>query len=173
MIRIVNISKMKELAGRLEAVGASITKDDQDAMLFCSLPESYNGLITALESHADDLTLEFVTARLLHAERKRKENLSSLDAGEKFLFSKNDRGNQKNFRNKKKGKCHNCGIPGHWARECRKPKQDKSKKGKERNEGSSCNGSTEHASFWSSESQNQKDLIWYVDSGASQHMSYD
>ena len=168
-----HINKMKNLAGRLEAVGASITEDDQVATLLCSLPESYNGLITALESRADDLTLEFVIARLLHEERKRKENLSAPDAGEKALFSKNDRGNQKNFRNKKKGKCHNCGIPGHWARECRKPKRDKSKEGKEKSEGSSYNASTEHASFWSSESQNQKDLTWYVDSGASQHMSYD
>ena len=80
-----HINKMKELASQLEAVGASITEDDQVATLLCSLPESYNGLITALESRADNLTLEFVTARLLHEEHKRKESLSTQDAGEKAI----------------------------------------------------------------------------------------
>ena len=37
------INKMKKLASQLEAVGASITEDDQAATLLCSLPESYNG----------------------------------------------------------------------------------------------------------------------------------
>ncbi len=68
-------------------MGASITEDDQVATLLCSLPESYNGLITALESRADNLTLEFVTARLLYEEHKRKESLSTQDAGEKALLS--------------------------------------------------------------------------------------
>ena len=45
-----HINKMKELASQLEAVGASITEDDQVATLLCGLRESYNGLITALES---------------------------------------------------------------------------------------------------------------------------
>ena len=168
-----HINKMKELASQLEAVGASITEDDQVATLLCSLPESYNGLITALESRADNLTLEFVTARLLHEEHKRKESLSTQDAGEKALLSKHDRTNQRGFKPKRKGKCHNCGIPGHWARECRKPKKEKPKENKEKQDGASYNASTEHASFWSSERVNQKDLTWYIDSGASQHMSYD
>ena len=28
-------------------------------------------------------------------------------------------------RQQHKGKCHNCGKPGHWAKECRSPKKDK------------------------------------------------
>ena len=168
-----HINKMKELASQLEAVGASITEDDQVATLLCSLPESYNSLITALESRADDLTLEFVTARLLHEEHKRKETSSTSDTGEKALLSKHDRTNQKSFKPKRKGKCHNCGIPRHWARECRKPKKEKPKEGKEKQDGASYHASTEHASFYSSKRVNQKDLTWYIDSGASQHMSYD
>ena len=168
-----HINKMKELASQLEAVGVSITEDDQVATLLCSLPESYNGLITALESRADDLTLEFVTARLLYEEHKRKENSLTSDAGEKALLFKHDRTNQKSFKPKRKSKCHNCGIPGHWARECRKPKKEKPKEGKEKQDGASYHASTEHASFYSSKPVNQKDLTWYIDSGASQHMSYD
>ena len=28
-------------------------------------------------------------------------------------------------RRRRKGKCHNCGKPGHWAKECRSLKKDK------------------------------------------------
>ena len=127
-----HINKMKELVSQLEAVGASITEDDQVATLLCSLPESYTSLITALESRADNLTLEFVTARLLHEEHKRKENSLTSHTGVKVLLSKHDRTNQKSFKPKRKGKCHNCGIPGHWARACRKPKKEKPKEGKKK-----------------------------------------
>ena len=125
--------KMKELASQLEAVGESITEDDHVATLLCSLPESYNGLITALESRVDDLTLEFVTARLFHEEQEQTVSLLTPDAGEKALLSKNEQTTQRNWKPKRKGKCHNCGI--HWARECRKPKKEKSQEGKEKQRG--------------------------------------
>ena len=129
-----HINKMKELASQLEAVGASITEDDQVATLLCSLPESYNGLMTALESRADDLKLEFVTARLLHEEHKRKQNLFRPDAGAKALLSKHDQPNQRSLKPKRKVKCHNCGIPGHRGRKYvvnpRKKNQRKTKRNK-------------------------------------------
>ncbi|CAB3993668.1 gag-pol poly [Paramuricea clavata] len=169
-----HINKMKELAGQLEAVGALITEEDQVATLLCSLPDSYDSLITALESRADDLSLEFVTARLLHEEHKRKETIPTSDCGEKALLStKYDQVNPRNPKPKRKGKCHNCGIPGHWARECRKPKRGRSGEVKGKKDGSSYSATTEHASFWSSKHVNCTDSTWYIDSGASQHMSYD
>ena len=86
-------------------MGASVTEDDQVANLLCSLLESYNGLITALESRADGLTLEFVTARLIHEEHGQKQSLFTLDGGEKALFSQYDRMNDKNLKLKRKGTC--------------------------------------------------------------------
>ena len=51
---------------------------------------------------------------------------------------------------------------GHWARECRKPKGEKPKEGKEKQDGASYNASTEHVSFYSSKRVNQKDLTCMV-----------
>ena len=73
-----HINKMRNLAEQLASVGAQVSKDDQVAKLLCSLPESYNNLIVALESRADDLTIEFVIARLLHEERRRCKFLLTL-----------------------------------------------------------------------------------------------
>ena len=85
---------------------------------------------------------------------------------------------------KPKRNYRNCGLPGHWARKCRKPKNVKKWKEKNtRNERKECKENqdealdnqryTEHPLLWSSGRVNQMDLTWYIDSGASQHMSYD
>ncbi|PSE80611.1 hypothetical protein C7G70_19190, partial [Acinetobacter baumannii] len=61
-----HINKIKTLAEQLDAVGAPVSEDDLVITLLASLNESYQFLITALESRADSLTSDLVTARLLH-----------------------------------------------------------------------------------------------------------
>ncbi|GMF42751.1 unnamed protein product [Phytophthora lilii] len=60
------INKIKTLAEQLDAVNAPVSEDDLVITLLASLSESYQFLSTALESRADSLTWELVTARLLH-----------------------------------------------------------------------------------------------------------
>ena len=67
-----HINLVRDLADQLDAIGASVTDEDMAMTLLCSLPESYDYLIVALESRADDLSFDFVSTRLL-AEEKRKE----------------------------------------------------------------------------------------------------
>ena len=61
-----HINKVKTLVGQLDAVGAPVSEDDLVITLLGSLSESYQFLITALESKFDSLTWELETSRLLY-----------------------------------------------------------------------------------------------------------
>ncbi|KAG3045812.1 hypothetical protein PI124_g23574 [Phytophthora idaei] len=109
-----HINKVKTLAEQLDAVGAPVSEDDLVIMLLARLSESYQFLITALESRAASLTWELVTARLLHEDMKRKEQGGGAD-GQAFMTSDNKR---KGRQAQKASACHYCGEQGHWIAKC-------------------------------------------------------
>ena len=58
---LAHINKLKTLTEQLDAVGAPVSEDNLVIKLLCSLSESYQFLITALESRSDTLTWDLVT----------------------------------------------------------------------------------------------------------------
>uniref|UniRef100_A0AAV1TIF2 Retrovirus-related Pol polyprotein from transposon TNT 1-94-like beta-barrel domain-containing protein n=1 Tax=Peronospora matthiolae TaxID=2874970 RepID=A0AAV1TIF2_9STRA len=74
-----HINMLKTVAEQLDAVGAPVSEDDLVITLIGSLRESYQFLITALESRADSLTLDLVTSRLMHEDMKSKEQGGGVD----------------------------------------------------------------------------------------------
>lgn len=120
-----HIKTMTEIFDELSIVGDPITDEDRVVYLLASLPESYNMLVTALESNEDVPKMEVVTERLLHEERKLKNRAGNTDvSSEKAMTVKQ--------RSCKKGpKCHYCGKIGHIRRDCwdlNGKKADKSQK---------------------------------------------
>lgn len=107
------VSKLKNIATRLEALDAKIDNDMIISKILATLPASYKHFASAWESAAKkDRTLENLTARLIAEEMRNAESL----AEEKAVAFK--------VTNKK---CHKCHKTGHFARDCKMKSQSSNK----------------------------------------------
>lgn len=164
-----HINKVTTLAEQLEAIGATISDDDIAMTLLCSLPESYESLLVALESRTDNLTAEIVRTRLLQEEARRKENTVKEESAffvkggkGKKEWQRPSEGEHRNRDKKTVMKCFHCGKKGHKAVECRKRLAEKSQ----------AKRASEDAAFIAAYIVSPgNDNEWYVDSGATQHLS--
>lgn len=120
-----HISKMQDLAYLFKITGESISDSMIITKILMTLHSTMSHFVSAWESTSErERTITNLTSRLI-AEETRQNNLdpnnnNALMAGK----------GKKNFvKRKKPGKCHNCGKPGHWKRECRiKKNNDKEDK---------------------------------------------
>ncbi|XP_055642988.1 uncharacterized protein LOC129779507 [Toxorhynchites rutilus septentrionalis] len=69
-----HLFEVEELFSRLENADLKLEQPIKIAMMLRSLPDSYGGLITALESRSDeDLTTELVKSKLLDEHERQRE----------------------------------------------------------------------------------------------------
>ncbi len=80
-----HIREMTELFNALSEMDVPLTEDDRVVYLLASLPESFSGLVTALE---DVPKMEIVTEKLLHYEVKLKVRGGSSAEDEKAMPAK-------------------------------------------------------------------------------------
>lgn len=110
----------------LLAAGAKLEETDKLSHLLLTLPTSYDGVITAIETLLEDnLTLGFVKPRLLDHEVKIKNEGSETSAKVLHVRAESNgrrfdtRSNQQSFKDTKKlSKCYHCGRKGHVKRDC-------------------------------------------------------
>ncbi|KAG2758708.1 Retrovirus-related Pol polyprotein from transposon TNT 1-94 [Phytophthora cactorum] len=174
-----HINKIKTLAEQLDAVGAPVSEDDLVITLLGSLSESYQFLITALESRADSLTWELVTSRLLHEDMKRKEQGGGVDGaahgqGQAFMTSGNSKYKGRQAQ-KTSSACHYCGEHGHWIAKC--PVRIRENAERQRPQRANVAQSEDDSGDFLFSVGSNKDVskssgMWLVDSGATQHMTY-
>ncbi|KAG6400326.1 hypothetical protein SASPL_137152 [Salvia splendens] len=123
-----------------QSINMKISLDDEviALLLLSSLPDSWDTLVVSISNSAPGgaLTLQMVKDCLLNEESRRREQDHSSET--KAMVAENsDRGrsknrNSQNTRDKSRGKskhkkdfkCHYCGGPNHYERDCRKKKRD-------------------------------------------------
>ncbi|CAK9816176.1 Copia protein [Anthophora plagiata] len=132
---IKHFTVFDDLMTELSAAGAKLDESDKVSHLLLTLPTSYDGVITAIETLSEEnLTVGFVKTRLLdHEVKLNTENETSAKvlhvqcsnkSGAKLYKNRNNikYNNQKGPYNRKKTvpqiKCHQCGRKGHMKREC-------------------------------------------------------
>uniref|UniRef100_A0A5S6QLX5 CCHC-type domain-containing protein n=1 Tax=Trichuris muris TaxID=70415 RepID=A0A5S6QLX5_TRIMR len=128
-----HLNAMLEIVAQLRGMGKNVEDDDLVAVMLCSLPDSYSALITALEGRDEaDLTVEYVSGKLLDEYQRRVENNRDQSSSETALKStaRNEHRQGKSTRiewnrstNSDNRACYFCKRKGHIKANCRKYKR--------------------------------------------------
>ena len=190
-----HVNNLKTIAEHLEALDDVVAEKDLVMILISSLPDDYSNLITTLETLKEEkLTWTYVRDRVINEfERKRggdtiskkKDTRDALFAGgnDKEKYKKGM--GKKNFNSyygsnannsKSNLKCHHCSEKGHFRRNC--PKLKAGVQNFSSNIASCVSqvsniklDPTFSPEFALKVSNNSVGDIWWVDSGATQHMT--
>lgn len=165
--RLEQFSTMEEYVNDKTATihqlnGTNWKIDDElfGALLLCGLPDEYKPMIMAIESSGVTISSDFIKTKLT------QEAVSKIGDSDKMkvnaLFTKknnNNRYRSKNQNQKKDVKCFICGREGHYAAKCPDNSIKKT-------------GSVNVSYVCSAVLQKIKTNDWFVDSGASAHMTH-
>lgn len=187
-----HLQQFTDLLQRIADTGDPIPDKWQVAMLLCSQPDSFDPLATALEQRPRaELTLDLVKSKLLAEAEKRRERagIGSV-SGEKALRTDFRRGgggsgSTSGGAPKETRVCYHCKKPGHLKRNCRSLQRDGPRDGpsgsgkkegndqpKKQNEAKAKQASVAEGPLaWMV--GHGEPTSWFVDSGASRHMTGD
>src|ERR1700737_2951057 len=156
-----HINKVKSLADQLTCLEVPMKDEDVVMTLLDSLPPSFEHLITALETRPfSELTLDFITARLMHEVSKRKEKEPQRD--DAAMLSRQARTFDNNERRGDAPRCYNCGKLDHLIRNCRM---------KRKVNANMARSSDDFAFVVRDGASKTSATRWIVDSDSSQHMT--
>lgn len=109
-----HLFELDELFDRLQCAGQELESSLKIAMVLRSLPDSFDILVTALESRKEeDLTMEIVKQKLLDEWQRRTER--TVSASSNF----DDRALRSVAKRHEEKVCFYCRKPGHFRRNCR------------------------------------------------------
>lgn len=161
----------------LRNAGKDVSSDEVAYQMLARLPEEFDGVVRQLYQYKDsEFTPDNVRAALL-AEYGRIRAKRSDEGGiiADALTLRKDRSqilkgdNKKNTKEvKQKGKCFNCGNPGHFARDCRSKKSGLSQPTK-----GVANSKAGAFLIEANSAEGSLSSKWYVDTGATDHFCHE
>lgn len=143
------VSKVISIAQQLAAIDAKVSDDWIISILLAGLTSDYNPMIMAIDNSGKEISLEQIKTKLLQEANRQAEDKAG--AGEQAFLSEQKKASKNNAR-KPVRKCFKCHKPGHKAAECKQF----------------------HAGVCLSTADTSatKRSGWYVDSGCSNHMTW-
>lgn len=154
------MANLEELVQELSDLGEQISDTMVVTKVLMSLPSSYAHFHSAWDSTDEKIkTLDNLRTRLMIEEKRMKmvsENESGGLMAKRFHHKRQD-----NRRHHKQGKCFICGKDTHWKKDC--PERSKTSSNKSR---ALCCESMSQALVVCGDKN-----AWYLDSGATEHMS--
>lgn len=166
-----HISKLETIVQQMKELGETVSDSMMATKILMTLPSSYSHFYSAWESTAQgDQTLANLTSRLMMEEERLKsvgsselnENgalLANKSRGRAFSTKREFNKNRNNNQPRKPGRCYICKESGHWKRDC--PNTHKTQR---------ANGDA-FVGVSKSETSNGTCGDWFLDSGASDHMT--
>ncbi|KAG7300019.1 hypothetical protein JYU34_017061 [Plutella xylostella] len=145
------VNKIMSTAHKLRNINFKVDDEWLGTLLLAGLPESYKPMLMALESSGTSITADLVKTKILQDVNIKPTENSALIV---HKYGENSRGKSKGPR------CFNCNKYGHYSKFCR----NKNKKNGNQNT------NTNFVAAFSAASVNDENN-WYIDSGASAHMS--
>ncbi|KAE8669591.1 hypothetical protein F3Y22_tig00112230pilonHSYRG00138 [Hibiscus syriacus] len=180
-----HVNVFNQIVSDLARLDVKIEDEDRAMILLCSLPSSYEHMVTTLTYGKETINVEEITAALL-AHNQRKQNAGeSSQADSLYVKGNRDRGRKpekagsgkRNSRSKSRDKktihCYKCKEAGHMKRDC--PKLKKQTDEKRDGSSKSVNVVEDDNSDCSegdmlSISTTQLTDAWILDSGCSYHI---
>lgn len=160
-----HLNTFHTLIVKLTSMEIKFEDEDKAITLLCSLPESWDNLVTSISfSSIDALDYDSVVGALLTEEMRRKSSKETLTS-EVMLVRGRTKEHNKSKRSKGKAKSWHCGKSGHLKKDCWKRKESE-ENSDEANLANS--GMIDEVLSVSSNLQYQEK--WQLDSGASHHM---
>lgn len=142
------IAKITEIAQQLDDIGSPLDDDFVAVIMLSGLTPNYDPLIMALENSSDKLESENVKTKLLQEFHRRDEKTEPVSA----------------LVTKKQIKCFRCKRPGHTKKNCPKNAGFSTPMSKNKEK---------EKALLTALSVNLRRNVWYVDSGATNHMCND
>lgn len=156
-----HLSEIDELFDRLDAAGMELDSDTKICMLLRSLPQSFDGIVSALDTRSDDeISMEILKSKLMDEYHRRMERECVSVKSEKAMHV-----NVKESRI-----CHYCKRQGHLRRNCRKYLASQNIVGAKQQEAKAASVSEKEVAFTTGGGGSS---VWVIDSGASTHMTGD